>query len=81
MTCREFTEFLDAYLSDELSDGERSVFEQHLGVCTQCVAYLDSYRRTVDLGREAFSRPDETLPANVPEDLVQGILAARRRNP
>lgn len=78
MTCREFAEFLDAYLRGELAPAERAEFERHLVVCEACVNYLASYRETVRLAQLAFT--DEALPADVPEDLVRAILAARKRD-
>jgi anti-sigma factor RsiW len=78
MTCREFIEFLRAYLSGELSESERSVFEAHLAECPDCVAYLESYGATLTLGKAAYAATDDPVPADVPEELVQAILAARK---
>jgi len=78
MTCSEFTEFLDAYLARELTAAEVSEFDRHLVVCQACVNYLATYRKTVELGKAAFGKPDEEVPPGVPEDLVRAILASRR---
>jgi len=75
MNCREFTEFLDAYFSGELPDAERDVFDEHLADCPDCRAYLQSYRMTVRMTRAALATAP--TPAEVPEDLVQAILAAK----
>jgi anti-sigma factor RsiW len=75
MNCREFTEFLDAYFSGGLPDAERDVFDEHLADCPDCRAYLQSYRMTVRMSRAALVT--ELTPADVPEDLVQAILAAK----
>lgn len=74
MTCRELIAFLDGYLDGELSREERRRFEAHLAACPDCVNYVASYRLTVALGRAACA--GDALPADVPEDLVQAILAA-----
>jgi anti-sigma factor RsiW len=79
MTCRELTDFLGAYLDGELSDEVRRRFEEHLAACPECAAYLETYRGTVKLARDAFRDPDAPVPADVPEDLVKAILAARRK--
>ena len=76
MNCREFTEFLMAYLDDELPAGERGTFEYHLHGCQSCVTYMESYRATIALGQRACSE-DQAIPEDVPEALVQAILAAR----
>ena len=77
MTCREFTEFLMAYLDRELADDVRSAFESHMFGCQSCVKYLESYQATILLGRAACAE-DTPLPEDVPESLVQAILAARK---
>ena len=77
MTCRAFLEFLMEYLSGELSESERAEFDRHLTVCPSCRAYLKSYQATVKLVKEAFCRPEEPVPREVPQELVRAILAAR----
>lgn len=77
MTCRELIEFLDAYLNGELAVAERCDFERHLGVCRSCVNYLDTYKRTIGMGRAVFANLDSETPGEVPEELVRAILAAR----
>jgi anti-sigma factor RsiW len=79
MTCREFVEFLMDYVSQELPDDTRTVFESHITACPDCVQYLVSYRQTIVLCRDAFHVSDDEVPAEVPEDLVQAILAAQRK--
>ncbi len=79
MTCREFTEFLAAYLAAELAPAEMETFERHLAVCEACTNYLASYRTTIDLSRAAFKKPESPVPEAVPEDLIRAILAARKR--
>ncbi len=79
MTCRELTEFLAEYLSKELASGQLREFERHLEGCEPCVAYLKGYEAAVKLGKVAFKDPDELVPDKVPEELVQAILAARRK--
>jgi anti-sigma factor RsiW len=78
MNCRELTEFLMAYLDGELPEDQRSSFESHLFGCQSCVNYLESYRATIQLGRAACA-DDGSLPSDVPEALVQAILAATRK--
>ena len=80
MTCREVIDFLLEYLSGELSASERAEFEQHLTECPDCAAYLKSYEQTIKLGKAVFADPEAPVPQDVPEELVQAILASRRQD-
>jgi anti-sigma factor RsiW len=77
VTCREFADFIADYLTGGLPPAVAASFERHLSLCPNCEIYLAQYRATVDAGREAFD-DEETLPAQVPEELIQAILAIRR---
>ncbi len=81
MTCREFSDFLMDYLSGELPAAEAARFRVHLEQCRSCIEYLKSYQQTVRLNRAAFQGSDDPVTQSVPEELVQAILAARRRLP
>lgn len=81
MNCREFTEFLHEYLFGNLPGAERAEFEKHLAECPWCVAYLDSYRQTIQLEQAAFAGDENTPPpADAPEELIQAILRAQTRS-
>lgn len=78
MTCRELIDFLMHYLDGELAPEQRSVFDAHLAVCDACRRYLATYEESVALGKAACGDdPDQPVPPEVPEELVQAILAAR----
>ena len=78
LTCRELVDFLWRYVEDDLSPDERRTFDRHLSMCRGCRAYLESYRRTIELGHAAFADLDAGVPDDVPAEIVDGILAARR---
>ena len=75
MTCREILDFLMDYLDGGLSSAQRAVFEEHLAICTSCVAYLHNYQQTVKVGK-SLAAADQG--EDVPEELVEAILAARK---
>jgi anti-sigma factor RsiW len=77
-TCRELVGFLDEYLSGELDPMRTAAFERHLALCPSCRHYLDSYRRTVELEKHAFTEDDLPPP---PDELLEAILAIRRPEP
>jgi len=78
ITCRDVLDFLMAYEEGELAPEIRAEFDRHLAACPPCVDYLASYRRTLSLEKQAFdSVSEERSCGDVPEDLVQAILASR----
>lgn len=79
MTCRELIEFLMAYFDGELDEPQKAEFERHLEICPPCVAYLRTYQETVRLGKTVGRHPDDSVPPEVPEELVKAILSARAR--
>ena len=78
MTCREFADFMADYLSGDIPADVRNRFEHHLGVCSNCVKYLADYQAAIALGQHAFEDGATDVPADVPDELVKAILAARR---
>lgn len=76
MTCKELVEFLDDYVSGEVSPTERETFDRHLGECRQCRAYLASYRSTIELAKRSGVET-EADAEQMPDGLVRAILAAR----
>jgi anti-sigma factor RsiW len=78
ISCGEFEDFIDAYLEGRLSWSERLRFRTHVLVCPACRRYLRRYQRSLELGRRVCRHPDDALPADVPDDLVAAILAARQ---
>ena len=51
LSCREFEDFVLEYYEGRLSDAQRNVFEFHMRLCPMCRTYLNSYARSVELGR------------------------------
>ena len=49
MNCREFYEFILAYMEGDLPEEQRSHFEEHISLCPPCVQYLEQYRQTVEI--------------------------------
>lgn len=76
MTCREATAFLMSYLDNELPPNVRAEFDKHLARCKACRCYLESYKKTVEMGKDACSCGGKTVP--LPEDLIGAILQATK---
>ena len=75
MTCRDLSEFLHDYLNGELPEHVAHEFAGHLERCDNCGVFIEQYRQTILLGRAAIVEGDS---AEVPEELVQAILATVR---
>jgi len=77
MTCREFEDFIDAYLDGTLPICPRMRFRAHLIMCRECRSYIAAYKRTLELGKSAFDDPDAAVTGLVPDELMNAILASR----
>ena len=71
--CREITDLLLDYLTGELDRGTASAFEDHLRLCSDCVAFLNTYKKTVHITR---SLRYESIPAEL-ERRVRRFLRER----
>jgi anti-sigma factor RsiW len=78
MKCRELAEFLMDYVSGDLPAERRQHFEFHLSKCPNCHEYLVQYEITIKSCKVACGEMSDELPANIPEDLVKAVLAARK---
>ena len=78
MNCREFTDFIMAWMDGELPPDQAADFEAHVRLCPPCVTYLDQYKAAVEAGRKACE-DEADVPADVPEELIQTILSVARR--
>ncbi len=77
ISCREFEDFILSYLDGELSEKQSKKFEIHMRICRECRDYLAAYKRSMELNRAMFPRA-ETIPEDVPEDLIKAIIESRR---
>ena len=71
LSCQELVELVTDYLEGALSPEEAARFEDHIGRCTGCAAYLEQIRQTIVL---AGRLTPESL-------LARGRARAARRLP
>lgn len=70
MPCRELVELVTEYLEDRLSPADRARFEAHLEACEACRAFMDQFRRTINvLGR----LPEESLSPEARAALLEAF--------
>lgn len=77
VTCQILVEHLDQYLARELPQDQQEACEAHLVTCVSCARYLRSYQSTIRLAAASGGTAPEAS-SDLPEDLVQAILSARR---
>ena len=70
MTCKRVTFLIMDYLTEELNNESTMIFEEHLNNCSDCAAFLSTYKKTI---RATQSLPCENIPADV-ENRVQKFL-------
>ncbi len=78
LTCREMDDFMVDYLDGALPPGTRIRFDLHLRLCSGCREYVRGYRKSIELTQRVFEQDDAEVPAEVPDELVEAILDARR---
>lgn len=71
--CREITDLLLDYMTGGLDPETVSAFQDHLRLCPDCVAFLNTYKKTVQLTR---SLRYESIPAEL-ERRVRRFLQQR----
>ena len=55
VTCKQEVDFIARYLSADLHGRELAAYESHLAACRDCVAFLKTYKTTIDLTRSFFA--------------------------
>jgi len=77
LSCGEVITFLFEYLEDDVAEERKREFERHLELCPSCRNYLDTYRESLRLARDAERSGEAEIP-ELPEHLLQAILRAGR---
>jgi hypothetical protein len=70
LTCKQVTELVTTYMTDDMTVEDRARFEQHLHACTWCMTYLKQMRRTVDWTSQ-FGSSDEPRVDHALADLFR----------
>ncbi len=77
LTCKELIlDYLADYLDKALSPDVVADFERHLAGCPPCMAYLNTYKKTGDLTRQAIPQAmPEELKAHLRQFLVKHLAS------
>jgi anti-sigma factor RsiW len=71
-TCQSGVELLMDYLEGQIAPDVRAAVERHVADCPRCIAFVESYRRTPDIFKQATA-------ATLPPDLARTLVEAVRR--
>jgi anti-sigma factor RsiW len=75
VSCKELVELVTDYIEGALSPGDTLHFEEHLGVCPGCVAYVEQMRSTVQL---VGALREESIPPEAREALLHAFRDWKR---
>ena len=75
MTCHEVRDYLGEFLTGRLTPIECSEFNQHLLVCAECAAHVESARSVGRITRSAVARVEDPGADEVPVTLIRDILS------
>jgi anti-sigma factor RsiW len=75
-TCEDETALIADYLSSSLSLQVTAAFEKHLQVCPDCVAFLTTYKKTIEATR-AFLKAQPARPRELVLQPAAGTGARR----
>jgi anti-sigma factor RsiW len=78
LTCQQATALLVEYVNDTLAPETRRVFQEHLRDCTDCLAYLRTYRATI---RALATVRYEDMPAALQDRLLSFLHTRQPRAP
>lgn len=76
VTCASGVELLMDYLEGVLPPGTARDLEAHVAACERCRAYVESYRQTPRILRDATMAE---LPAELQQALMAALTAKRHR--
>jgi predicted anti-sigma-YlaC factor YlaD len=76
MECRQIAELLGDYLDGSLARETRELIDFHIDGCAPCVAFLNTYRGTVDAARKL---PDAAIPPELKKRLLTVLKSTTPR--
>ena len=71
MECRRIAELLGDYLDGTVPKETRELIEWHIESCAPCVAFVNTYRGTIDAAKMRRETP-------IPPELKQRLLSVLR---
>ena len=66
ITCKQLTQLIMDYINNELDAKATKTFEVHLKDCNDCVAFLNTYKKTIGGVRSM-------KPEDVPQQIIEKV--------
>jgi Putative zinc-finger len=76
-TCKQIADLVCNYLNDTLAPRVKRDFNQHLTICPDCVAFLNTYKKTVATTRSIRAGD---MPENVRNNILDFLRSRARQN-
>ena len=76
LECRQIAELLGDYLDGSLPRETRELIDFHIDGCAPCVAFLNTYRGTVDAARKL---PEVSMPPELKKRLLKVLKSTQPR--
>jgi anti-sigma factor RsiW len=77
LECRQIAELLGDYLDGSLPRETRELIDFHIEGCAPCVAFLNTYRGTVDAARKL---PEIPIPSELKKRLLAVLKSSAPRS-
>lgn len=74
LNCREFEDFIDDYIDNNLPASVSKKVYLHLLACGDCRSYISAYKRSIEMGKALCDKLDSEVPEDVPDELISIVL-------
>ncbi|MFL5331034.1 MAG: anti-sigma factor family protein [Gemmataceae bacterium] len=78
LTCKQLAEMLHQFLDGELESGQSDGIRIHLESCPPCVAYIETYKLTIEISRKLKPKP---LPEALQQRLTKAVSEMKGTSP
>ena len=72
-TCKQATSLIMDYLTGEMDTATKKAFEKHLSTCPDCIAFLKTYKKTIDVVQSFFGSETLKMKKGVQQSLKKRV--------
>jgi anti-sigma factor RsiW len=81
LTCKEIVELVTDYLEGHMTVAQRTLFEQHIVMCSPCATYLEQMRTMVSLAATLDTALDPERLPEPPAAVLDAFRRSKRQSP